>query len=53
MFVPAAAVTNDQQHTFVVRIRDDRTDWVTVEIGQSVNGQIEVFGDLQPGDRIL
>ncbi len=53
MFVPAAAVTNDQQHTFVVRIRDNKADWVTVETGQSANGQIEVFGDLQPGDQIL
>ena len=53
LFVPSAAVTNDQQHTFVVRIRDNKAEWVTVETGQSEKGQIEVFGDLQPGDRIL
>lgn len=36
-----------------IRIRDDKAEWVTVETGQSAKDQIEVFGDLQSGDRIL
>jgi len=36
-----------------LRIRDDKAEWVTVETGQSAKDQIEVFGDLQSGDRIL
>jgi membrane fusion protein (multidrug efflux system) len=53
MFVPASAVTNDQQHTFVIRVRDGKAEWVTVETGQSANGGIEIFGNLQPGDQLV
>jgi RND family efflux transporter MFP subunit len=53
LFVPTTAVTNDQQHTFVIRIRDDKADWVTVQTGQTVNGDLEVFGDLAAGDQVV
>jgi membrane fusion protein (multidrug efflux system) len=53
MFVPTSAVTNDQQHTFVIRVRDGKAEWVTVETGQSANGGIEIFGNLQPGDQLV
>jgi membrane fusion protein, multidrug efflux system len=53
LFVPTSAVTTDQQHTFVIRIHNDKADWVTVQTGQTVNGQIEVFGDLKPGDQVV
>ena len=53
LFVPTSAVTTDQQHTFVIRIHNDKAEWVTVQTGQTVNGQIEVFGDLKPGDQVV
>lgn len=53
MFVPTAAVTNDQQHTFVIRVRNDKAEWVTVQTGQTVNGEVEVFGDLTAGDAVV
>jgi membrane fusion protein, multidrug efflux system len=53
LFVPASAVTTDQQHTFVIRVRNDKAEWVTVQTGQTVNGQIEVFGDLAAGDQVI
>jgi RND family efflux transporter MFP subunit len=53
LFVPASAVTSDQQHTFVIRVRNNKAEWVTVQSGQSVDGQIEVFGDLVPGDEVV
>jgi multidrug efflux pump subunit AcrA (membrane-fusion protein) len=53
LFVPASAVTTDQQHTFVIRVRGDKAEWVTVQTGQTVNGDIEVFGDLAPGDQVV
>lgn len=52
MFVPVTAVTNDQQHIFVERVRNGEVAWVDVVTGLSVNGNIEVFGDLKPGDEI-
>jgi RND family efflux transporter MFP subunit len=53
MFVPVTAVTNDQQRTFVERVRDGKAEWVDVVTGLSVNGNIEVFGDLKPGDEVI
>lgn len=53
LFVPATAVTNDQQHTFVIRVRNDKAEWVTVQTGQTVNGEMEVFGDLSAGDPVV
>jgi RND family efflux transporter MFP subunit len=53
MFVPVSAVTNDQQRTFVERVRNGKTEWVDVATGLGVNGNIEVFGDLKPGDEVI
>jgi RND family efflux transporter MFP subunit len=53
LFVPATAVTNDQQHTFVIRVRNDKAEWVTVQTGQTINGELEVFGDLTAGDQVV
>lgn len=53
MFVPATSVTGDQQHTFVIRVRDGKAEWVNVQTGQTVNGELEVFGDLHSGDQVV
>jgi len=53
LFVPSSAVTNDQQHTFVIRVRNSKAEWVTVQTGQTVKGDIEVFGDLASGDQVV
>jgi RND family efflux transporter MFP subunit len=53
MFVPSSAVTNDQQRTFVERVSNGKVEWVDVVTGLGVNGDIEVFGDLKPGDEVI
>jgi membrane fusion protein, multidrug efflux system len=53
MFVPVSAVTNDQQRTFVERVRNGKAEWVDVVTGLSANGNIEVFGDLKAGDEVI
>ncbi len=53
MFVPVSAVTNDQQRTFVERVRNGKAEWVDVVTGLGVSGNIEVFGDLKPGDEVV
>ena len=53
LFVPTTAVTTDQQHTFVIRLRNGKAEWVTVQAGQTVNGDIEVFGELTAGDDVV
>jgi membrane fusion protein, multidrug efflux system len=53
MFAPVSAVTSDQQRTFIERVREGKTEWVDVVTGLSVNGNIEIFGDVKPGDEII
>lgn len=53
LFVPATAVTNDQQHTFVIRVREGKAEWVNVQAGQTVHEEIEVFGGLTEGDQVV
>jgi membrane fusion protein (multidrug efflux system) len=53
MFVPVSAVTNDQQRTFVERVRNGKAEWVDVITGLSANGNIEAFGDLKAGDQVI
>jgi membrane fusion protein, multidrug efflux system len=53
LFVPTSAVANDQQHNFVILVRNGKAEWVAVQTGQTVNGEIEVFGDLAAGDPVV
>ena len=52
LFVPASAVSSDLARTFVVRVRNNRAEWVDVKTGASVGKLIEVFGDLIKGDEV-
>jgi membrane fusion protein, multidrug efflux system len=52
LFVPASAVANDLERTFVIRVRNHRTEWVDVKTGASSGDLIEVFGDLAAGDEV-
>jgi membrane fusion protein, multidrug efflux system len=52
-FVPTSAVASDQQRTFVIRAVGDTAEWVTVQTGQTLKGEIEVVGNLQAGDRVV
>lgn len=53
LFVPASAVTSDQQRTFVIRVSDGTAEWVPVQTGKTVDGEIEVFGALRAGDEVV
>ena len=52
LFVPATAVGSDLERTFVVRVRDNRAEWLDVKTGASSGNLIEVFGDLRAGDLV-
>jgi membrane fusion protein, multidrug efflux system len=52
LFVPGGSVASTTDRTFVVRIRDGRTEWIDVTTGLASGPLIEVFGDLKPGDTI-
>jgi RND family efflux transporter MFP subunit len=52
LFVPSTAVTTTLERVFVVRLRDDKAEWVDVKTGATSGGLIEVFGDLREGDMV-
>lgn len=52
LFVPSTSVAATTDRTFVIRIRNDKTEWVDVRTGLSSGALIEVFGDLRPGDQV-
>jgi RND family efflux transporter MFP subunit len=52
LFVPTTAVGNDLERAFVVRVRNNRAEWVDVKTGVTSGNLIEVFGDLSEGDAV-
>jgi RND family efflux transporter MFP subunit len=52
LFVPSTSVATTTDRTFVVRIRDGKTEWVDVKVGLGSGPLTEVFGDLRAGDEI-
>jgi RND family efflux transporter MFP subunit len=52
MFVPTGSVASTTDRTFVVRVRDGKTEWVDVKAGLGSGPLTEVFGDLRPGDEV-
>jgi RND family efflux transporter MFP subunit len=52
LFVPSASVAATTDRTFVIRVRDGKTEWVDVRTGLTSGPLVEVFGDLRPGDQV-
>jgi membrane fusion protein, multidrug efflux system len=51
--VPYSAVVTNNERNFVIRVRDNKTEWVDVKSGINLNDRVEVFGDLQEGDQLV
>ena len=52
LFVPSGSVARTTDRTFVIRVRDGKTEWVDVKTGLTSGALVEVFGDLRAGDEI-
>jgi membrane fusion protein (multidrug efflux system) len=51
--VPKSAVVNSTESVFVIRVVNNKVEWVSVKTGRESNGTMEIYGDLQPGDLLL
>jgi len=52
LMVPGGSVGSTTDRTFVLRVRNGKTEWVDVKTGLVSGSLTEVFGDLSPGDQI-
>ena len=52
LLVPSGSVASTTGRVFVVRIRNQRAEWIDVKTGLASGPLVEVFGDLQPGDEV-
>lgn len=52
LFVPTGSVASTTDRTFVVRVRNGRTEWIDVKMGLASGALVEVFGDLRAGDEV-
>lgn len=53
LFVPMKAVVTTTELTFVIRVRGDVAEWITVQKGLPVGNLMEVFGDLTADDYVV
>src|SRR3954468_3847182 len=51
--VPKSAVVNSTESVFVIRVVNNKAEWVDVKMGREANGIIEVYGNLNPGDQLV
>jgi membrane fusion protein, multidrug efflux system len=52
LFVPSGSVAATTDRTFVIRIRNGKTEWVDVRTGLTAGPLVEIFGDLKAGDEV-
>jgi RND family efflux transporter MFP subunit len=51
--VPPTAISTTQEKKFVIRVKDNKAEWVDVGQGISTDKGAEVFGKLSAGDTLL
>ncbi|MBN8822374.1 MULTISPECIES: efflux RND transporter periplasmic adaptor subunit [unclassified Spirosoma] len=51
--VPKAALVNSTTGVFVIRVKDGKSEWVSVKKGLEADNKIEIFGDLNEGDQLV
>jgi membrane fusion protein, multidrug efflux system len=53
LLVPPTSIVTTTERTFVIRVRDDVAEWVTVTRGAAVRDLVEVYGPLQDGELVV
>jgi len=53
LFVPATAVVTTTESTFVIRVRDGKTERVPVTRGARQGDNVEIIGPLSAGDQVV
>jgi RND family efflux transporter MFP subunit len=51
--IPKSALVNATEKIFVIRVVNNKAEWVDVKPGREAAGRIEVYGNLNPGDTLI
>ncbi|MGA0558640.1 efflux RND transporter periplasmic adaptor subunit [Larkinella sp. VNQ87] len=51
--VPKSAVINSSTGVFIVKVLNQKAEWIPVQKGLENGDQVEIFGDLKEGDQIM
>jgi RND family efflux transporter MFP subunit len=51
--VPYTAVVSNLEKTFVIRVMNNKTEWVDVRQGINMKDNVEIFGDINEGDQLV
>jgi RND family efflux transporter MFP subunit len=51
--VPKTALVSSTERVFVIRVVNQKAEWVDVKKGRESNDKVEVYGDLNEGDKII
>jgi len=51
--VPTTAILNSTEGVFVIKVKDNKTQWVPVATGRTDGDKVEVFGNLTENDTII
>jgi hypothetical protein len=53
LIVPATSVVRTTERVFVIRVSNDRAEWVDVRVAAREGAQVQVLGDLAEGDAVV
>jgi membrane fusion protein (multidrug efflux system) len=53
LIVPLSAVVTSQEKRYVIRVQDNKANWVNITEGNTRHDSTVVFGDLHPNDRVI
>ncbi|KAA5542927.1 efflux RND transporter periplasmic adaptor subunit [Adhaeribacter rhizoryzae] len=51
--VPASAVVASTEKVFVVKVANNKAEWVEVQKGRQADDKVEIYGKLNPGDKLV
>ena len=51
--VPSSAFVNSPEKVFVIRVTNNKAEWVEVKKGMESKGKVEIFGPLTVGDQLV
>ena len=53
IILPKSAVAVSTEKVFVVKVVNHKAEWVNVRKGLEAGDQVQIFGDLKPGEQLV